>query len=172
MVEKPTRTTRSKKAGVRGPIMTVQQEQLIHEWYPKLGNIAQTARQAGVSYAACRKYYQEHETELQAARNKHAVDIVPTMEMVRRLALEELLNPARLAKARTHELSIIIGILTDKINVIMGQPTTRVAVQHVARSVVEQFSPEEREKIRQLRDKMLSDGTPREIVDGIASVIE
>lgn len=140
--------------------------------YGQTGNLSQTARMVGVTQKQVRRYYQQHQDEMDRVRNKIAVDIVPTMQMVRRLALEELMDPMRMARAQTKDLAIIIGVLTDKINIILGQPTARIAIQKLSSEVVEQFSAEERAKIRQLREKMLADGTPREVVDGAARFLD
>lgn len=150
------------------PPLTPKQEAAILTAYGETGSMSRVAAMTGISYHAVKAHVDANREEFQAHRDKKAVDIIPTMAMVRRLALEELMSPTRLARATTHELTILMGVLTDKINVILGQPTSRIAVQRLSNEVLDRFTPEEREKIRQYREKLIDDGRPREVVDGVA----
>ncbi len=145
---------------VQGVKLSDWQEELIRAAYAETGNVAHAAREAGCAYNTAKKYVTDHQDELTKLRNLKRADVVAAMQMVRIRALEELVTPSRLSKASIGELATLTGIMTDKIQLLTGGATTRnESTVTISRSAL---TPEDREKARQLREKLLAERSKAE----------
>ena len=155
----------------RGVELTDWQIEAVKLGYAESGNIAHAARVANVPYHAAKHYRDENYRELEALRDEKHKDIISSLALVRRLAIEELATPTRLAKASIQELVMITAVMTDKIQILTGGATANV-VHSVANP--QALSPEERERARELREKMLADGTGVEsgVVDATSHLVK
>lgn len=144
-----------KKSPIRGRDLTEWEQETVMLAYAESGNMAHAARVAGVTYAAAKHYRDTHLEELHEARERVKGNIIESLALVRRLAIEELATPSRIAKASIQELVMITAVMTDKIQILSGGATA-----HVAHLIVnpQALSPEEREHARELRAKMLAEG--------------
>lgn len=142
------------------PALNEWQREAVTQAYASSGNISYAAREAGCSYSGARNFINQYLPSLQALRQQRQGDVITQMSLVRRLALEELSNPARLATTETKDLAVVAGIMHDKIQLMEGQVTSRTGFvqESAAASPGSLLSPEERETARQLRDRMLSEG--------------
>ena len=137
----------------QGTRLTDWQIETIQQAYAESGNVAHAAREAGCAYNTAKSYVRDHHDELTKLRNEKRADVVTTMMLVRARALEELVTPSRLSKASISELSMLTGIMTDKIQILTGGATHRAETKIVDPGVL---SPEDRERARQLREKLMA----------------
>ena len=137
----------------QGSRLTDWQIETIQQAYAETGNVAHAAREAGCAYNTAKSYVRDHHDELTKLRNEKRADVVTTMMAVRTRALEELITPSRLSKASIPELSTLVGVMTDKIQLLTGGATHRTETKMIDPGAL---SPEEREKARQLREKLLA----------------
>ncbi len=151
--------------------LTTWQIGMLKESFAESGNMSRACRDAGVSWALGHNYIKKHFEEFMDHRKEKMGDTLTTLVLVRRLALEELTDPDRLARASTHELAVLAGIMTDKINVISGSPTSRLAIEATGIHAVA-LSPENRELARKLRDQMLANGAHPKTLTADRGVIE
>lgn len=128
----------------------------IRQAFMESGNYSYAAKMAGVSYAITKAYCIRNLDELNDLRAKRKDDIVDLMLLVRRLALEEATDPERLKKASLSELMVVAGVMTDKINVLEGNPSTILGFKKFSNP--EALTPEQREQARQLRERLKNDG--------------
>lgn len=154
--------------------LTDWQKEALVDAFAESGNVSQAARQIGVDYKVAYPWIRANMEHVLEIRKAKQITILEQIKYVRRLVLEELADPARLKKASNHDLALLFGIFTDKINVIEGSPTSHVRVEHSAAVVL---SPEEREKARELRAKLLEEGmrppvhrTESQIIDAESKV--
>ena len=143
----------------QGSRLTDWQIETIQQAYAETGNVAHAAREAGVPYMSAKRYCASIHDDLVKLRNEKRADVVSAMMIVRTRALEELITPSRLSKASIPELSTLVGVMTDKIQLLTGGATHRTETKMIDPGAL---SPEEREKARQLRDKLFAgsvDGT-------------
>lgn len=155
----------------RGPQLTDWEKEKVTQAFAESGNVGYAAKQANVAYSIARVYCKDNWSDLQDLRRKTQVDIVHDLALLRRMVIQELMDPARLKKASTHELIIMTGILTDKIQLLEGQPTARVAVNQ-NRLEANNLTPEERERARELQRKLHGGEAPvrRNIIEAVGSV--
>lgn len=149
-----------------GKQLTDWEVEAIRVAYAESGNIAHASRSAGVHYNTALKYLKMNMPALEEMRREKQSDTIALMQLVRRLALEELTSPGRIKNATITELGIISGIMTDKLRLLQGESTSNINLNHTRVGDPKMLTPEERENARKLRDKMLSDGADPRFVDG------
>jgi transposase-like protein len=166
-------TTRPPRTASKAEIRLSDWEKAqVDQAYIERGNIAYAARAANVAYKMAHFWVKSHIEDLVAARKEKREDFLAAFNLVRRLALEELSDPVRIKKASTHDLVVIVGVMTDKVNLLQGAPTSHVRVDSNIRP--EALTPEDRERARQLREKMLDDGATKRmthIIDAESVVV-
>lgn len=148
-----------------GKQLTDWEIEAIRVAYAESGNIAHASRAAGVHYNTALKYLRINMPALEEMRREKQGDTIALMQLVRRLALEELTTPGRIKNATNTELGIISGIMTDKLRLLQGESTQNINLNHNRVGDPKVLTPEEREQARKLRDKMLNDGSAQGFVD-------
>lgn len=92
--------------------------------YAETGSYAETARQCGVSTSTA-KHYADLADDLEELRKEKRSDIIARIAEVRALYVDHLAKPAILAATTSKDAAVIVGILTDKHQLLSGEPTER-----------------------------------------------
>lgn len=124
--------------------------------YAETGNINHAAREAQCTWTSAKKYVTEHADELQKLREQKKADVLNQMAVTRIRALEELITPHRLVSSSTGELTTLVGVLTDKIQILSGGVTSRSA--HLDESdPASRLTPEELEQAAKIRERLAAE---------------
>lgn len=94
------------------------------------GNVKRTARETGVPESTVRRWKKEFETNPPDIDNVEVAvgDFVETAERVRWLALEQLEKKLRAGDASVRDLTVLVGVATDKLDRARG---VAAKVEHV-----------------------------------------
>lgn len=145
--------------GVRGKELTEWEKEKIRQAFAESGNIAHAARQANVQYTTARAYCNSHWHELSELRAQVKEDIVRDIALFRRLVLEELMSPKRIAAASTGELMSMLNQSNSQIYHLQGGPSARIEVTHGQRTQefhANALTPEDRERAREVQRKLMA----------------
>lgn len=110
---------------MRGKKITPEQIERIKAVYAETGNVAAAAREAGVSKSTAHKYCHSASDEFEQVRTEKRRDIIEQIAEARLLYVEHLMQPAVIAGASAKDSATIVGILTDKHQLLTGGATAR-----------------------------------------------
>lgn len=136
--------------------LTTDQIAAIHLAYAETGSYAAAAEIAGVSDQTARRYIKKAEQGdidpvLSAAVAQKKADIVAVMAEARMMALQAMMDPEKLAKTSPTALATVVGILTDKMQLLKGEPTSITESRQLDLS---QLSADELETIAEISEKL------------------
>ena len=109
---------------MRGSKITPRQVEAIKAAYAETGSIAATARAAGVPESTARKYA-IGEDEFEEARVEKRLDIIEAIAHARTLYAEHLARPDVVLATQAKDAATVLGILTDKHQLLTGAATER-----------------------------------------------
>jgi hypothetical protein len=135
----------------QGVRLTDEQIAAIRDAWLLTRNGSFAARQAGCAVQTANAYIRNHRDELLQLAHEKKPEIVDQLTAARDALLHQLFQVDTLKTATVGELTKGIGIITDKIQLITGQATSRneTGVVDPAR-----LTPEERRQLIELRAKM------------------
>ena len=109
---------------MRGKKITPEQIERIKATYAETGNVSEAARTAGVGFSTAQKYIRASD-EFDKVRDEKRLDIIEQIAEARQLYVEHLMQPAVIATASAKDAATIVGILTDKHQLLSGGVTAR-----------------------------------------------
>lgn len=112
----------------RGRQLTVEQIETVKATYAMTRNYAAAARAAGCSLTAARNYVQATDDfeQLRAEKTAISIDsIIVKIGMVQERLLDAMLEQSKVDRASMQELATSLGIVTDKRQLLAGDPTSR-----------------------------------------------
>lgn len=107
--------------GRQTPDETIEQ---IKATFSETGSYDAAAKAAGVSWATAQKYA-DSKDEFETLRVEKRIDIIEKIKQVQIILLDAIVDPATLSKASMQEKSVAFGIVTDKGQLLSGEPTER-----------------------------------------------
>lgn len=142
----------------RKPI-TDEQIEHIKATFAETGNVRAAARAASCSVATASKYVSDPvRDEFEHIRTEKRVDIIEKIADAQAKLIDAIVDQAHLSKASMQELGTTFGILTDKRLLLTGQATARTETMSVDAPTM-RLTPEERERARELRERMIKAST-------------
>jgi predicted DNA-binding protein (UPF0251 family) len=109
---------------MRGKQITAAQIEAIKAVYAETRSFTEAGRAAGVSRQTAREYVKTADDFAEIRREKRA-DIIAQIAEVRALYVAHLAKPDILAATTSKDAAVIVGILSDKHQLLSGQPTER-----------------------------------------------
>lgn len=120
---------------MRGQKITPEQIERVKAVYAETGNIREAARTAGVPEATARRYVKGDDglTQVRAQKRVEAIaavaheraDFAELLADARETYIRHLMQPNVIASADAKDAATIIGILTDKHQLVTGAATAR-----------------------------------------------
>lgn len=120
---------------MRGKRLSDEQIERIKAVYAETGNIREAARAAGVPEATARRHVKHDDglTQVRAQKRVEAVatvareraDFAELLADAREAYIRHLMEPAVIATADAKDAATIVGILTDKHQLVTGAATVR-----------------------------------------------
>lgn len=135
-----------------------EQIETIKATFALSGNLSSAARAAGCSKTSARKYVKTDDEFSAMRAEKTAITIERVIEKcgsVQDALLDMLVDDNRRQKATMQEVATAFGIVTDKRQLLSGDPTTRT--EHVATDVAARLTPEEMEQAARIRERLASE---------------
>jgi hypothetical protein len=113
---------------MRGKKITPEQIERLKAAYAESGNISESARIAGLTRPTAQKYVRlsdEFDKARQEKREETIKDAAEQIAKAREMYLDHLMQPTVIATADAKDTATVIGILTDKHQLISGGATAR-----------------------------------------------
>lgn len=139
----------------RGRQLTIEQIETIKATYALTRNYAAAAKAAGCSLTAARNYVMNSDgfEELRAEKQAITIEqIIVKIGEVQQKLLEAMLDQAKVDKASMQELATSLGIVTDKRQLLAGNPTTRN--ENIASDAAARLTPEQMEQAARIRERL------------------
>lgn len=148
----------------RGRVTPIEMQERIRTTHAVAGTIAETARQLGLPESTVRKYVSPAERDefAQIRGQKLAEElpkIVDEIAEAQRAIIKAMRDPAKIAQADMRDLATAFGILTDKHQLLTGQPTQRNHNLNEGKDPATILTPEEMEQAARIRERFA--GAPR-----------
>jgi hypothetical protein len=109
---------------MRGRKITPEQIETIKAIYAETGSVTKAADASGVSRPAASNYVKSDD-EFDEVRREKRHDIIEAIAHARRLYAEHLAKPDIVAATDSRDAATVLGILTDKHQLLTGQATER-----------------------------------------------
>ena len=122
--------------------------------YAETGVVADAARAAGCSEASARKYCHAPNDGLAELRAEKKADVVAKIAEVRSAYLDHMLKESVIKEATAKDSAVIVGVLTDKHQLLSGAATART---ETTAADPNRLTPEEKEQAARLRAKLLGE---------------
>ena len=140
------------------PIETIERIKATHAM---TGSIRQTARDLGVPVATVAAYVNTPSSEqIEQARTEKIEAVMPSIideiAAAQRAIIKAMRDPSKIAEADMRDLATAFGILTDKHQLLTGQPTARNHNLNQEADPAPILTPEELEQMAQLRERLAS----------------
>lgn len=138
----------------QGARLSDMQIETIRAVFAEGGSLGEAAREAGCAKNSARKYAPPPNDELAQLRTQKRADIITRIAEVRSLYLEHLAQPDVMSIATARDAATIVGILTDKHQLLSGAATERKEVSAID---PDRLTPEEKAQAARLRAKLLGE---------------
>ena len=144
----------------RGRQLTVEQIETIRATYALTRSYAAAGKAAGCSETTARDYIKKSDDFAEFRAEKQAItieQIIVKIGHVQERLLDAMLEPSKVEKASMQELATSLGIVTDKRQLLAGDPTSRS--ENVSNDASTRLTPEQMEQAARIRER-LSDKVP------------
>ncbi len=135
--------------------LTYEQIETAKATFALTNNLSEAARSARCSKTSVRKYI-KLDDEFSAMRaEKQAItieEIIVKIGQVQERLLDAMLDETKVAKASMQEIATSLGIVTDKRQLLAGQPTTRN--DNIASDAASRLTPEQMEQAAKIRERL------------------
>ena len=133
--------------------------EVIKNTYARTGRYREAARAAGVSFGSAKKYADQEDDIEQLRAQKRlevAFDVITKSAEAQEKLLASLIDPAKLREATVKDIATAYGIITDKLLLMRGEPTTRT--EHTTNpDPASKLTPTEMNQLADLRDKLMAE---------------
>jgi hypothetical protein len=109
---------------MRGRKITPEQIETIKAIYAETESLTRAAEAAGVSLSTASNYVRSND-EFEEVRSEKRFDIIEAIARARQLYAEHLAKPEVVAQADPKDAATVLGILTDKHQLLTGKATER-----------------------------------------------
>jgi hypothetical protein len=109
---------------MRGREISPEQVEVLKATYAETGSVTQAAEAAGVGKATASKYVRSDD-EFERLRTEKRLDIIDEIARVRLLYIEHLAEDAVVGATDARDAATVLGILTDKHQLLTGRATER-----------------------------------------------
>ena len=141
---------------MRGRQLTVEQIETIRATYALTKSYTAAANAAGCSINGAKRYITSVDDEFADLRKeKTAITIeaiIVKISRVQERLLDAMLDPSKVEKASMQELATSLGIVTDKRQLLAGDPTSRS--ENVSNDASTRLTPEQMEQAARIRERL------------------